>query len=78
MIIIIIGEHIDYCGYGVFPMALEQDIVMAVSVNDDQKLRIYNTNQQFTYDNTHKYYWIASTHIRMLLLFYIALYTIRI
>ena len=56
MIIIIIGEHIDYCGYGVFPMALEQDIVMAVSVNDDQKLRIYNTNQQFTYDNTHKYY----------------------
>ncbi|EDV28739.1 uncharacterized protein TRIADDRAFT_51952 [Trichoplax adhaerens] len=43
----IIGEHIDYCGYGVFPMALEQDIVIAVAVNQDQKLRIFNTNEQF-------------------------------
>lgn len=48
LIIISVGEHIDYCGYGVFPMALEQDIVIAVAVNDDNKLRIFNTNEQFT------------------------------
>ena len=27
----IIGEHIDYCGYGVHPMAIEQDILVAVA-----------------------------------------------
>ncbi|XP_031559656.1 N-acetylgalactosamine kinase-like [Actinia tenebrosa] len=43
----IIGEHIDYCGYGVLPMALEQDIVIAASTNTDKMLHINNTNPEF-------------------------------
>lgn len=43
----ILGEHIDYCGYGVLPMALEQDIVIATSTNTDKMLHINNTNPDF-------------------------------
>jgi len=43
----LIGEHIDYCGYAVFPMALEQDIVIAFAVTDDDKLKICNTDSSF-------------------------------
>lgn len=38
----IIGEHIDYCGYGVFPMAIQQDIVVAASPNSENKLNLTN------------------------------------
>ena len=31
----LIGEHIDYCGYGVHPMAIEQDILVAVAYSND-------------------------------------------
>ena len=31
----LIGEHIDYCGYSVLPMAIENDVVVAVSLNTD-------------------------------------------
>ncbi|WAQ97787.1 GALK2-like protein [Mya arenaria] len=43
----LIGEHIDYCGYGVLPMAVEQDIVIAVSTNNTNKLRLANADQKY-------------------------------
>ena len=38
----LIGEHIDYCGYSVLPMAIEHDIVIGASVNE--RAEIYLTN----------------------------------
>ena len=39
----LIGEHIDYCGYAVLPMAMEQDILMAMALNrDDNVIRLAN------------------------------------
>lgn len=43
----LIGEHVDYCGYSVLPMALEQDIAMAVSIADDQSLTLVNINEKY-------------------------------
>jgi len=43
----IIGEHIDYCGYGVLPMAVEQDIVIAVGKNESKMLKLCNTYNSF-------------------------------
>jgi hypothetical protein len=47
LFLIISGEHIDYCGYGVLPMALEQDIVIAASPNEDSVIRLSNTDGKF-------------------------------
>ncbi|KAG7280994.1 hypothetical protein CRUP_016626 [Coryphaenoides rupestris] len=43
----LIGEHIDYCGYSVLPMAIEQSILAAVSVNDSGTIELANTNPQY-------------------------------
>ncbi|CAL9696795.1 unnamed protein product [Knipowitschia caucasica] len=43
----LIGEHIDYCGYSVLPMAIEQSILAAVTVNKSGRFQLANTNSQY-------------------------------
>ena len=41
----LIGEHIDYCGYGVHPMAIDQDIIVCgMKANEGGKIRLINAN----------------------------------
>ncbi|EZA47141.1 hypothetical protein DMN91_001108 [Ooceraea biroi] len=40
----LIGEHIDYCGYAVCPMAIEQDILVAVAVSNDNDIHLTNVD----------------------------------
>jgi galactokinase len=40
-----IGEHIDYCGYSVLPAAIEQDMIMAYSPIQDDKIIINNVDK---------------------------------
>ena len=42
----LIGEHIDYCGYGVHPMAIEQNILVAIAADKhEQVLHLANVNK---------------------------------
>ncbi|XP_058500336.1 N-acetylgalactosamine kinase [Solea solea] len=43
----LIGEHIDYCGYSVLPMAIEQSILVAVTVNTSGTIQLANTTPQY-------------------------------
>lgn len=43
----IIGEHVDYCGYPVLPMALEQSILLAVAPSTDNVLYLKNMNPKY-------------------------------
>lgn len=43
----LIGEHIDYCGYSVLPMAIENDVVLAVSINENSELVLTNMEDCF-------------------------------
>ncbi|CAA3007400.1 galactokinase-like [Olea europaea var. sylvestris] len=42
----LIGEHIDYEGYSVLPMAIRQDTIIAIRKNDTKMLKIANVNSE--------------------------------
>ncbi|KAG5316128.1 GALK2 kinase, partial [Acromyrmex insinuator] len=56
----LIGEHIDYCGYSVCPMAIEQDILVAVTLSKDNEIHLTNVDSKYedfrcSFDNTGSY-----------------------
>ncbi|XP_028753602.1 galactokinase isoform X2 [Neltuma alba] len=43
----LIGEHIDYEGYSVLPMAIRQDTIVAIRINEDERIiRVANVNDE--------------------------------
>ncbi|KAL3505609.1 hypothetical protein ACH5RR_030991 [Cinchona calisaya] len=45
----LIGEHIDYEGYSVLPMAIRQDTIVGIRINNSDKiLRIANVNDKYS------------------------------
>ncbi|CAI9119048.1 OLC1v1020709C1 [Oldenlandia corymbosa var. corymbosa] len=45
----LIGEHIDYEGYSVLPMAIRQDTIVGIRINKSEKvLRIANVNEKYS------------------------------
>ncbi len=48
------GEHIDYCGYSVLPMAVDQDIVSVFAAADGNEVQISNTDPLFKYNTSTK------------------------
>lgn len=65
----LIGEHVDYCGYSVCPMAIEQDVLLAVAENDDDDhdntLRLTNVDSRYQ-DYQHQ----RLDHVRLVCLDY--------
>jgi len=65
----IIGEHIDYCGYGVLPMAIQPQILLTVGKSSQSRLRLVNIdsekypsfektlNEDINIDQSHPYWW---------------------
>lgn len=47
MSVSLVGEHIDYCGYAVLPMAIEQDILIAVKPVKSQVVQLANTDSSY-------------------------------
>jgi galactokinase len=43
----LIGEHIDYNGLAVFPMALDRRICMAIRARSDKGIRAYNIDERY-------------------------------
>lgn len=43
----LIGEHIDYCGYAVLPMAIERCILMAVAEDSQPVVTLTNSDSQY-------------------------------
>uniref|UniRef100_A0A7G3AIA7 Putative galactokinase n=1 Tax=Lutzomyia longipalpis TaxID=7200 RepID=A0A7G3AIA7_LUTLO len=43
----IIGEHIDYCGYPVLPMAIQKNILLAVASTENGILQLKNTQNNY-------------------------------
>ncbi|XP_071638796.1 N-acetylgalactosamine kinase-like [Temnothorax longispinosus] len=43
----LIGEHIDYCGYAVLPMAIEQNILIAVATSKDNEIHLTNVDPKY-------------------------------
>lgn len=43
----LIGEHIDYCGYPVLPMAIAQNILLAVRVTNNKRIQLKNINPKY-------------------------------
>ncbi|XP_065081953.1 N-acetylgalactosamine kinase [Ochlerotatus camptorhynchus] len=43
----IIGEHVDYCGYPVLPMAIEQTIILAVAPSEDNLVHLKNVDPKY-------------------------------
>lgn len=43
----IIGEHVDYCGYPVLPMAIEQTILLAMAPSEDNLIHLKNVDPKY-------------------------------
>jgi len=65
----IIGEHIDYCGYGVLPMAIQPQILLTVGKSPESRLRLINIDNEkypefertldedINIDQSHPFWW---------------------